>query len=88
MTIYKTRTFKLKDHLFFTDLTLPGCTYQYKSLNMEIIVVASPDKFGQWAAYFQTPYSGDNVLDLGSKLPEKVANDLFPEYAKKFKYRL
>jgi hypothetical protein len=74
----------LKDHPFLLGLTSQGMVYQGYSPETVIKVAACKGKYGDWTAYFLTPDTpfGD-VLNYGSKLPQVVAQDLFPEWAKK-----
>jgi hypothetical protein len=74
----------LKDHPFLLGLTNLGMTYQDYSPDTIIKVAARRGKYADWTAYFAVPTTpfGD-VLNWGNKLPEQVAIDLFPEWAKK-----
>lgn len=74
---------QLQDHSFLLSLTSQGSVYQGYSAAQTIRIGASADDYGCWAAYYQTPSTpfGD-VLGYGNKLPEEVAKDLFPEWAK------
>jgi hypothetical protein len=74
----------LKDHPFLLGLTSKGMTYQDYSPDTLIKVAASRGNHGDWTAYFATPETpfGD-VLRYGNKMPQKVAEELFPEWAKK-----
>jgi len=63
------------------------------ALDCHVLVVASEGHFGDWSAYIGA-VAGDNhdlewleVLHHGSKLPEKVAAVLFPDFAEKFVWR-
>ena len=76
------RTIQLKDNPFFAGLASPGALYAGVPLTTELIVCARTGGYDDWAAYFQTPYSGKRVAELGAKMPEKVAAEMFPELAK------
>jgi hypothetical protein len=79
---------KLRDNKFLSSLTDQGMVFQDMSLDTEIKVVACEGSYDEWAAYFQTPDTPfGNVADYGNKLPEKVAAEIFPDWAKKFKWR-
>jgi len=39
--------------------------------------------YGDWTAYFSTPFTFGDVLNCGNKMPQQVAEELFPEWAKK-----
>jgi hypothetical protein len=74
----------LKDHPFLLGLTGKGMAYQDYSPDTIIKVAAVKGNHGDWSAYMTTPTTpfGD-VLRYGSKIPQQVAHDLFPEWAKK-----
>ena len=74
----------LKDNPFLLSLTDRGLVYQDYSPDTIIKVAARGGNYGDWTAYFLTPYApfGD-VLNYGNKLPEQAAKELFPEWAKK-----
>jgi hypothetical protein len=74
----------LKDHPFLLGLTNPGMAYQGYSSNTTIKVAAQAGNYKDWTAYFLVPSTpfGD-VLRYGNKMPEQVAKELFPEWAKK-----
>ena len=79
---------KLSSNLFLASLTHHGMIYQDYSPNTDITVVAVESYFGDWAAYFQTPYTPfGNVGDFGNKLPEGAAEQIFPDWAKRLKWR-
>jgi hypothetical protein len=62
-------------------------TYQGKNPDTVNTVLAGTGFYNDWAAYFETPFSKGRVKDFGNKLPEAVAKDLFPDLAKRLKYR-
>ena len=75
---------KLSDNMFLLSLTSPGSTYAGYHENSIILVGAVEGNFGDWAAYFETPWTpGHDVLGLGNKLPQKVAEELFPNWKEK-----
>lgn len=81
---------KLRDHPFLVALTSPGSTYQDFGLDTEVLIVACEGNTNDWTAYFRPPWLAENVelvCDYGNKLPEEVACDLFPEWAKQKKWR-
>lgn len=88
---------RLGDYPFLEGLTSEGAAYQGYDLDHEITVVAVEGNADDWAAYFSTPWHSANVGNpafmvtstamYGVKLPYEVAADLFPEWAKKFKWR-
>ena len=64
----------------------------YKALANRVLVVAKEGAIGDWACYIDA-VAGNNheleykkVMNYGSKLPEKIANVLFPSF-KRFNYR-
>jgi len=81
---HETKDVKLKENPFLLGLTRQGMVYQHCSPDTVIKVTAAEGFYGEWAAYFETPYTPfRNVLDYGNKLPEEVAAALFPEWTKK-----
>jgi len=75
---------RLGDNPFLLSLTDPGMSYQGYSADTMIKVAAREGDFEDWAAYFATPDTPfGNVVDLGNKLPEQTAKELFPEWAKR-----
>ena len=86
MAEYKTLV-QFKDHPFLLGLTKPGYVWQGRLPEETITIHASGEDYEEWAAYYQNPWCGKNVLQYGNKLPEKVAEFFFPEMAKKFRYR-
>jgi hypothetical protein len=81
---WETKEVALKDHPFLLGLTNEGMVYQDCSPDTIIKLAAHIGDHGDWTAYFSTPYTpfGD-VLNYGAKLPQQVAEELFPEWAKK-----
>jgi hypothetical protein len=81
---------KLRENEFLASLTSPGSTYQDFGPDTEVLIVAVEGFNDDWAAYFRPPWLAENedlVRDYGSRLPEEVACDLFPEWAKRLKWR-
>ncbi len=75
---------KLNDNTFLLGLTDPGMVYQDYLPRTTIKIAASEGFYNDWAAYFETPETPfHNVLEYGNKLPQSVAEDLFPEWKKK-----
>ena len=66
---------------------------RWKALDIHVLVVASEGYCGDWAAYIGAvdgdshDFEWQEVLDHGSKLSEKVAEVLFPDFAKEFSWR-
>ena len=65
---------------------------KWRALDKNVLVVAKEGAIGDWAAYIGA-VPGNNhhdeyerVAALGSKLPESIANELFPSY-KSWDYR-
>jgi hypothetical protein len=57
------------------------------SLDKTITIIAVSGDYDNWFAYLETPECGpDRALELGSKLPHKVAAELFPEWARTLKW--
>jgi hypothetical protein len=81
------RVVQFKEHPFLLELTWPGYVWQGKLPEETVVIVASGGDHEEWAAYYQNPWCGNNVLDYGNKLPKTVAEFFFPEMAKKFRYR-
>lgn len=74
---------KLKDNPFLLQLIDKGSTYQDYSPDAVIKVGACEGDYNDWTAYYETPTTlFGNVLELGNKLPEQAAKELFPEWAK------
>lgn len=81
---YEIKEVALKDNPFLLGLTDQGSTYQAYSPDTIIKVAARVGDYGDWTAYYLTPFTPfGNVLDHGNKLPEQAAKELFPEWAKK-----
>lgn len=73
---------------FFKSLTGPGSVYEGYPEDTSVNVAAVEGSYGDWATYFGTPDTPPGREDdLGAKLPEEVAGELFPELAKRLKYR-
>lgn len=93
----ETKRVQLGDDPFLADLTTEGGAYQDYDLDHEITVVAVEGSADDWAAYFSTPSFRKLVVNpafertvtamYGVKLPEHVAAALFPDWAKKYKWR-
>lgn len=64
----------------------------YRTLDTRVIAVAKEGAIGDWAAYIGAVPGNSHenewpeVAASGSKLPESVANALFPHFAR-FEYR-
>jgi hypothetical protein len=78
---------RLRDNPFLLSLVSRGLTFQDYSPNAIITVVAVEGEFEDWTAYFETPESVGIVAEMGAKLPETVAKELFPDWAKRLKWR-
>jgi hypothetical protein len=78
---------RLRDNPFLLSLVSPGLTFQDYSPDAIINVVAAEGEFGDWAAYFETPGTVGMVAEMGAKLPETAAKELFPDWAKRLKWR-
>lgn len=79
---------KLKDHPFLLSLTEQGMNYQGYDPETVIQVAAGEGNYNDWTAYYETPFEPfPDVLAFGNKLPQDVARDLFPEWAKRLKWR-
>jgi hypothetical protein len=74
----------LKDHPFLLGLTNPGMVYQGCSPDTIIKIAAKRGEYGDWTAYFSTPWTPfGNVLRYGNKMPQQAAAELFPQWANK-----
>ena len=82
-----TKEVRLSDYAFLLMMTKPGWCWQGESPNRVVTVVAVEGSIGDWAAYLETPQSGKQVAEFGDKLPESVAEEIFPEWAKRFAWR-
>lgn len=78
---------RLRDNPFLLSLIGPGATFQNYSPDTIITVVAVEGDFGDWAAYFETPWTVGIVAEWGGKLPEAAAKELFPDWAGRLKWR-
>lgn len=81
---------KLGDNPWLKSLTEHAMVFEGQPIDYEIIVVAVRGQYGDWAAYFETPWTpfgSARVADYGNKLPETVAAEIFPEWAKELKWR-
>jgi len=78
---------RLRYNSFLLSLISPGATFQDYSPDAIITVVAVEGDFGDWTAYFETPETVGIVAEYGSKLPEAAAKELFPDWAKRLKWR-
>jgi len=84
----KTLQLKLRDHPFLRHLVDEGMVWSAAGLDKVITIVAVVGDYGDWTAYLETPQCGpDHVVELGNKLPPKVAAELFPEWARTLKWR-
>jgi hypothetical protein len=72
-------------------LAMPGfCWAKEGGLGAIITVVAVEGAVQDWSAYHQTPWIDSNEASVaanGDKLPQEVAELIFPEWAKKFSWR-
>lgn len=87
---YEIKAIRLADNQFLRGLVDRGMVYEGYDPEITVIKVAACEGFFEdWTAYFETPYTPfHNVLDYGNKLPKQIAEELFPEWAKKnFKWR-
>lgn len=78
---------KMGDNPFLTSLTEHSMVYQGCSLETVIRVVAVEGYYGDWAAYYETPWMVISPAEFGNKLPEEAAAQLFPKWAKRLKWR-
>ena len=75
---------QLKDNPFLLGLADQGMTFQDYGPEHVIKVAACEGFYGEWTAYYETPTTPmRDVLGFGNKLPKPVAEQLFPEWAKK-----
>lgn len=90
METQESKEVKLRDNPFLLSLTEQGMTYQGASPDKSIVVAAAEGVCGDWAAYYETPWTPfgrTHVAEYGNKLPEEAAVELFPEWAKRLKWR-
>jgi hypothetical protein len=78
---------RLRDSPFLLSLISPGSVFQDYSPDAIIAVVAVEGEVGDWAAYFETPEAVGLVAEVGLKLPEAAAKELFPDWAERLKWR-
>lgn len=83
----RTLQVRLDSHPFFKGLLDQGMVYQDYPPDTVITVRAKKGDFNDWAAYFEIPNMPGPVLQYGTKLPEKVAVELFADFAPDLKYR-
>lgn len=81
------REVRLGDYPFLLMLTEPGWCWQGASPDKVITVVAAKGFLSDWAAYCETPQSGKRVAEWGDKLPQDLAEAIFPEWARRFVWR-
>lgn len=66
---------------------------RYFALDRQVLVVAVEGEVKDWAAYIGAVEGNKHseevqkVYERGTKLPEQVARILFPDFAKKFRWR-
>ncbi len=88
LPVQEAKTVRLMDNPFLLSLTTKGSTYEDVSPDKTITVVAIEGDYGDWAAYFETPWTPfGNVAEYGNKLPLDAAKQLFPDFAKRLKWR-
>lgn len=74
----------LGDNWFLASLTEKGLVYAGYGPETLVKIAACEGHFGDWAAYYSTPTTPFNdVVAFGNKLPEEVARELFPNWAKR-----
>lgn len=78
---------RLRDNSFLMSLISQGSTFQDYSPDTIITVAAVEGDVGDWAAYFETPWTVGIVAEAGVKLPEVAAKELFPDWAERLKWR-
>jgi hypothetical protein len=84
----ETKKVRLGDNPFLKSLTEWPRTYAGTSPDKVVKVAAVTGKHDDWAAYYQTPWCGAaQVADFGNKLPEEAAAQIFPDWAKRLKWR-
>lgn len=66
---------------------------RWRALDINVVVVAKEGSTGDWSAYIGA-VRGDSherewrrVMTDGSKLPQNVAEVIFPDFAKQFEWR-
>jgi hypothetical protein len=86
----ETKLITLRNHPDLQWLTADGFCWHGLSIDELLLVVAVGGGYGDWTAYIQTPDTGqsiESVADFGDKLPKESAVKIFPEWAKKYKWR-
>lgn len=83
----KTKKVRLGDNPFLKSLTERTMPYASASPDKVITVAAVAGRYNDWTAYYQTPWCGQRVAEFGNKLPEEAATQLFPDWAKRLKWR-
>jgi len=78
---------RLRDNSFLLSLISPGATFQDYSPDAIITVAAVEGDFGDWSAYYETPWTVGIVSEFGNKLPEAAAKELFPDWSERLKWR-
>jgi hypothetical protein len=71
-------------------LTLPGFCWAKHGIQHIITVVAVEGGIQDWSAYHETPWIGSDEYSVaanGDKLPQEVAEQIFPDWAKKYYWR-
>lgn len=78
---------RLAENAFLDSLTEPGMVWCDFAPDKVIRLLAVKGQCGDWTAYYETPDSGNRLREFGRKLPEDVAGELFPDWAKRFRWR-
>jgi len=71
-------------------LAMPGFCYSKSGLSTIITVVAVEGGVNDWSAYHQTPWIDSDEASVaanGDKLPQEVAEQIFPDWAKELSWR-
>ena len=92
MAYHDTETRKVRpaNYKFLLDLCGEGSVLSEFDPNQEIEVVAIQGAVGDWAAYFETPFSREfrrPTQYAGNKLTQKLAEELFPEWKERLTWR-
>jgi len=71
------------DHTFLLSLIDEGMIWEHRDPHTTIKVIATRGNNNDWAAYCQTPESGDDntaIKELGNKIPAYAGKEMFPKW--------
>lgn len=78
---FESKLVRLDEHKYLLDLTKQGFVFHGYSGDHVTRIVACEGFCGDWAAYMETPFTKGDIPSFGQKIPQGVAEDLFPAWA-------